>query len=301
MPCRLKSRKVKYPDRDAWLDSFQTRIGASEAPAILGVSSWDSPFSVWCRKTNRVPNDRTETRVQRYGHHNEALAAEYYEEDTGRESFDEGQYTVQYHKKYPFISCTLDRVVHDINRGWGCLNLKALGMSRSDEWQDGPPYHYWVQEQHEMLVTGLKWASLGVMLGNLAFKWCDIERDDTFINDTLLPELCKFWGQVLTDSQPHPDGHPATTRAVNLSAPASDDEKCVELPGEFFHLDQESLELTKQIDVLTERSTAIDNMIKLAIGDATYGLIPGAAQYKWGKRNTRNGGTTRVLTRRSLL
>lgn len=39
-------------DRDEWLEARQAGIGASEIAAVLGISPYDSPFSLWWRKRN---------------------------------------------------------------------------------------------------------------------------------------------------------------------------------------------------------------------------------------------------------
>src|SRR5262245_52949583 len=39
-------------DRAAWLEARRKGIGASEIAAVLGISPWESPFSLYWRKVN---------------------------------------------------------------------------------------------------------------------------------------------------------------------------------------------------------------------------------------------------------
>src|SRR5262245_31903638 len=51
----------RHQDREAWLEARRTGIGASDAPGVLGVSPWSSPFTVYCDKLGieRRPEDAT--------------------------------------------------------------------------------------------------------------------------------------------------------------------------------------------------------------------------------------------------
>lgn len=298
MALALKSKSTEYPDRDTWLKGRTSGLGASDAPIVLGESDWDSPFSLYCKKLGLAPVDESESLAMEIGRGMEAVAANIYERYTGREVFDLGAYTIQQHPLFSFLRCTLDRVVCDYQKGWGCLNLKAVGGAKADEWTDRPPRVYWIQEQCEMLVTGLKWASLGVIVSNYDFRWIDIERDDEFIDGTLLPAMLKFWGHVQCRVAPAADGHPATSKTLTSFYPSEDGATLV-LPGEFYDLDVELVQLKQSIAEQERRKNWIENRIKSAIGMASFGLLPGVARYAWTLQQTSNGNYTRVLRRKA--
>lgn len=299
MALAIKSSSVEYPDRDAWLRGRASGLGASDAPIIVGESDWDSPYGLYCKKLGLMPADLSESLAMEIGRGMETVAATIYERYTGRECFDLGAFTIQRHKLFSCLTCTLDRVVHDFQKGWGCLNLKAVGGAKADEWTEKPPRVYWVQEQHEMLVTGLRWASLGVIVSNYDFRWCDVERDDEFINGTLLPALLEFWAHVQCGIPPAACGSPATSKALGTLYPADDGASLV-LPGEFYDLDVELLQLKQEIAAQERRKNWIENRIKSVIGMASYGLLPGVARYSWQLQGTASGNYSRVLRRKAI-
>ena len=46
---------IKPKDRAEWLKAREGGIGASEVAAVVGLSKWDSPYSLFLRKTGQVP------------------------------------------------------------------------------------------------------------------------------------------------------------------------------------------------------------------------------------------------------
>ncbi len=64
-----------YPSRTAWLKARLKGIGASDAAAVLGLSSYSSPYSTWISKT-MPPEDREEDDLQYWGKRLEPLIAD---------------------------------------------------------------------------------------------------------------------------------------------------------------------------------------------------------------------------------
>ena len=46
---------IKPNDRAEWLELRKGGIGASEVSAVVGISPWDTPFSLWLRKSGQIP------------------------------------------------------------------------------------------------------------------------------------------------------------------------------------------------------------------------------------------------------
>lgn len=49
-----------HASRDSWLAMRRTGIGASEIAAVMGISPWESPFSLYWRKVNGWQNDASD-------------------------------------------------------------------------------------------------------------------------------------------------------------------------------------------------------------------------------------------------
>ena len=64
-----------YTSRDAWLCARRRGLGGSDVPAILGLSSYATPLSVWASKTENEP-ERASTYSMRRGHYMERFIAD---------------------------------------------------------------------------------------------------------------------------------------------------------------------------------------------------------------------------------
>ena len=53
--------------REEWLEQRRKSIGGSDAAAIVGLSKWASPFSIWAEKTGKTP-PKEDNEAMRIGH-----------------------------------------------------------------------------------------------------------------------------------------------------------------------------------------------------------------------------------------
>jgi len=162
-----------------WLEWRKGGIGGSDAPAIMGVSPWDSPLSLWQRRMGLVPPKQMSQAMQR-GHQLEPVARALLEKETGLVFAA----MCGEHKKFPFLKASFDGVsmcrtaLAEIK----APNLKdhasAIGTDPFDEAVDEEqaevdalaaieeehalvvngliPPKYWPQVQHQMMVSGIK-------------------------------------------------------------------------------------------------------------------------------------------------
>lgn len=287
-----------FPDRDAALKG--RRISASRAAGILGKSPWASPYSVWAEITGRIPDSDANPIRFRVGHALEGLIGELYEEHTLREVFPERQDTIQVHPIYPYITCTLDFTVVDYQKGKGCLNAKTANVQKADDWETSCPEHYWVQAQHEMLVTGRTWGSLAVLVGNSSFRWIDIEMDEGFQQEVMLPRYHQFWACVQNDVPPPVDWHPATTEAIDAQWPHESCGAALELPPDFAAVDENIVTYEAESAKAQRIVTGCKNIVKQYMGEAEIAFLPGVAKYTWKVQRTANNGLARIFRRSPL-
>ena len=178
-----------------WLDAHQTGIGASQIAAVLGEHRFSSRLRVWAEKTGRLePLDYSFNEAVQMGIELEPFVANKYESKTGRHIDKAG--VLLRSTLYPCAICTPDYFLEDND---GVLRvpcqIKTTGAYRLNEWADGPPKEVWWQVQHEMLVTGSSWASIGVLVGGQRFMWTDVQRDEEAIR-RIITEGTEFWRQV---------------------------------------------------------------------------------------------------------
>ena len=193
-------------ERADWLAERKTGIGGSEAAAVLGVSPWATPVTVWLDKTGRS-GPKEETEAMRIGTELEDFVARRYCAETGR--------TVRRYNKMVHVGCLLgnfDRLVvpegekvashMDEIRTDTLLECKTS----SREWDGEVPIYYQTQVQHYMgLVPKLLHADVAVLfLGRKHFETFRVERDDEVIH-VMQERLTDWWNRyVVTGTMPPP-------------------------------------------------------------------------------------------------
>lgn len=265
-------------ERAEWLAARKTGIGGSDAPVVMGVSPWKSPYALWCEKTG-LESDFVDNEVTRWGRLLEPVIADEYERITGRKLIDLGSHTIQRHPKRSWQICTHDRLIEDCDgRGRGVLSIKYVGSMAAREWEEtwqeeqGPLY-YRVQSQHEMAVSDLHWGAFAVYIWGQGLKHTDFERNDNFV-ESLVDEERAFWKRVETGEAPPVDGKESTTRALKRLYP-KDSGKVVDLPPQFRAWRDEMVHLETVAKSAEKRIEHLRNEVRKVLGDASEGRFDG--------------------------
>lgn len=207
-------RKI-FGSKEEWL-KHRTRIGGSEASAIIGLNPFMTNIDLWNIKTGQVvPQDISEKPYVLYGtkaeEHLRALFA-----------LDFPQYEVEYfgdnmilNDDYPFAAASLDGELTEKETGRkGILEIKTTNILQSmqkEKWKDRLPDNYFVQVLHYLLVTEYEFVVLVAQLksefnGEIykQTKHYKIERAD--VEDDiqyLAAEEKKFWKLVQEKKKPN--------------------------------------------------------------------------------------------------
>lgn len=263
--------------RAAWLAERRTGIGASESAAILGLSPYATPYSVWAVKTGRAP-EATGERL-RAGLALEPYLRERYTLGTGR-ALAYWPYDLRRHPDHPWLLATLDATTVDEDGEQMLVEIKTT--EDRDAWSGEVPPWVRVQVQHQLLVTGMSRADVIVAIGLHTVRVDRIEADERF-QAAMLRTLSSFWRHVVDDIPPPIDTHEATSRALTRSRVVDDAPPAV-LPPESAEWDAELTRVKAEIKALEERRTSLENSIKAAIGDAPAGLLPTGGRYTFGQQ-----------------
>jgi putative phage-type endonuclease len=175
-------------------------IGASDVPAIAGVSTYATPIDVWQSKVGLVePNP--ETPLTRWGNLLEPVIAEEAERELGVK-FRRLARAVHY-RDWPILFAHLDRTSAEaILEVKSSMTTKGWGESGSSE----VPDHVALQVQAQLACADKELAYVAALIGYRDFRTYRIARDRELFDDLIQPLLREFWTLVETNTPPEPDG-----------------------------------------------------------------------------------------------
>jgi putative phage-type endonuclease len=225
-------------DRDAWLAARRLGIGASEIAAVLGISPWESPFSLYWRKVEGWEVE--ETAQMEWGTRLEpAIAAAY----ADRHPDDLVILGVLVEGPEPWMLATPDRLIavptpeelrcmrypDDVEvppTVVGVLELKTA-HSAHDGWGESGtaeiPVHYRAQVQWQMLVCDVEWAVVAVLIGGSDYREYPVLRDERDLR-VMVEAGRRFMARIEAGDPPTLDDHEATLSTLVRLHPDMDDD-----------------------------------------------------------------------------
>lgn len=289
-------------NRATWLAKRSLGIGASDAAAVLGVSPWHSPLSLFYTKRGEAPENQGQAFARRLGLELEDPIARLWSGETNRQFVRPapGCFWLDQHATRPYMLASIDGLCahtptdSDLD---DVLEIKTAAISKAAIWQDEPPIDYIVQVQHQLAVTGAKFATIAALIGGVQLRYADIERDDEFI--AMLEAACEeFWRRVELNDPPPPDGSDATREFLKKLYPTAKPAS-VELPPEAVEWDQERERVKAEIKTLQAVEQECENQIKAAIGENAQGTLRNGIVYTL-KETHRASYTVKETTYRTL-
>lgn len=221
----MHAKVHRFHSRQDWLDFRRHSIGASDAPAVLGVCPYRTALHVWLDKTRDRPvreEPLPVTDPRTLGQVLEPAVAELYARRTGNQVAERG-WAVYSHPTAPHLTCSPDRLVYRADNGES-FPLELKTSASWDGWgpdgSDFVPLHYAVQVRQQLHVLGLPYAELAVLIGG-----CDLRiyrftaRPET--QTRLSDRLTQFWREhVIARVMPEPNcTHEATLDVWNTLVP----------------------------------------------------------------------------------
>ena len=294
---------IKSTTEAEWLEVRRHGIGASDAPAILGLSPWKSPIQLYADKLGLAENGTEETEAMRWGRRLEGVIIEAYMEETKREGGSADPLVVHRSDEFPFMQATIDGWVRVPTRQPGVLEIKTTGIFRGEDWADGPPLMYQVQVQHALAVVGARWGSIAVLVGGQRLLWADIERHDGFIA-RLIEQERAFWERLQAKEPPSVDDSKATTAVLKALYPTETPGLVVNLPGEAIDWDAAIQAAKVEIKAAETKKRLHENLLRAAIGEAEAGALSNGTLWKWTSREVAGyevqARVDRVLARKEV-
>lgn len=185
--------------RAQWLEARRQGLGGSDAAAVLGLSRWKTPLTLYQEKRGEADDGNPDTPSMFWGRTLEPTIRQHYAEQTQRVvRLPDGILT---HPKYPFMLATLDGLTDDGRvvevktarsaNGWGEPGSNQL------------PTPYLLQVQHYMAVTGCAVADVAVLISGSDFRLYEIPADEE-LQEMLIARESKFWEHVVNGIPPEP-------------------------------------------------------------------------------------------------
>ena len=185
---------------DSWHAWRMQGIGSSDAPVIMGVSPYRTPFQLWEEKTGKVSPQAVPNWAQRHGIELEPEARAHYELLA---NLVMDPCLVQ-HKDFPFLRASLDGMNDEIRGG---LEIKCCAQADFElAAQEGKPVReripekVWPQLQHQLMVSGLEWIHYfpywkgkGIIV--------EVRPDPRYVEELFDCEM-QFWKHVQEDTPP---------------------------------------------------------------------------------------------------
>ena len=255
-----------------WLhERSKLAVTASDAYTLL-----TKPLLLYARKKGLVDGPEQSERMT-WGKRLQNEIARGFAEDTGRAVKMADPFTIFVHDKYPMVGATPDAIETVAEQGKGALEIKNTDV----EWVDEPPVWYQAQLQVQMSCLDFTFGTLACLHRGNKLIWADILRHDEFIK-TFLSKAEEFSWRLATNNPPEvgADGSDETGKAIAALFPR-DTGAAVALPPEALQWAEELAQFKAQKKAIEEQVGLRENLIKNAIGDATYGELADGTGFSW--------------------
>lgn len=286
-------------DREAWLRARTKGIGGSDAPQVLGRSSFGGPARVAAIKLGYEIGDDTESELMKWGRLVEKPMLEAFTEETGYLAKIDGNMYQQQLPELSFMQATIDGVAK-VGAELAIVECK-LAFWSADAWDDGVPEHVQIQVQHQLATLGYPFAFVLALLGGYQFRWARVERDEDFIDNILIPTEREFWDRVQSGASVRPSGAPdREAAAIAAMFPNPSIGKEVRLEGTTWidrFDDWRKAAATKT--VVEKEAKQYRNDFTAAMGDAEFAILDNGQRVSL-KQQTRKAHEVKSSTFRVL-
>jgi putative phage-type endonuclease len=285
-------------NREAWLENRRAGIGASDAPAVLGVGMFGrSPITVYADKV--APESETrDNEAMWWGRELEPLIISRAKQ-LGLDEHIVHDGCMYHHDQRHWQMATFDALIRDERRKDVIpVEVKFVPM-RESAWDDGVPADCLVQVRHQISVADAPFGYIVALLCNpVRFVWQKIERDMEFEQEILLPAEEEFWQRVVERDPPDSEGCAQTNAALKRLYP-KDNGETIELTELELNAWDLMKALKEEAKVLDAGIQASEHLIKRALGEAQAGVLPDGRTLTL-NTTTRGGYTVEPTTYRTL-
>ena len=251
-----------------------TGLGGSDAGVVAGLSPFKSALELYYEKRGEVPPSEEETEAMEWGTLLEEPIAQKFSRVTG---FKIRRQPIKRATDKPFMLASIDRQVLGETALLECKALNAF--TRIEGVTDLPDYIY-LQSQHYLAVYGYSHLHLALLIGGQRFLTFPVERDPPTI-DMLIEIEAEFWRRVELGDPPSPDGSEACKELMKRLYPKDSGALVVFDSDEARRTVAALTEAKEAVKKADDQKTAMENMVKFWMGEASVARIPGYGEITW--------------------
>lgn len=256
-------------------------IGGSDASAVLQMSRWETPLSIWMLKTGAKEYEEKDSIAIDVGNELEDYVARKYTKETGNKVQRKKATIV--HPEYPFIRANIDRRLIGVQEGLECKTTTAY---KEKEWSEEEiPQEYIIQCMHYLAVTGWKRWHIACLIGNHKFVHKVIERDEEFIREIIDREVY-FWREHVEKKKPPFEfiTHMDKNNLFDMY-PTVENEEPIVFDSDIDEKIERLYETEKNINDLKKIKETLENELKAFLKESKIGKSS-KYQITWGMRSS---------------
>ena len=165
-------------------------IGSSEVAALLGLSPFKSPLTLWAEKTGNIkPKDLSDNEAVEWGQRLEKIVAKKFAEKNKVKLI---AYKKRFtHPKYSYLTCELDNIIAGTDE---IVEIKTTSLWNNKEWEkpDDIPVYYVCQVMFALGLSDRKIGHIAVLIGGQKYLEKKIIFDKK-LYDSMVKKAVDFW------------------------------------------------------------------------------------------------------------
>ncbi len=261
------------PGSPEWHTARAHGIGGSEVAAVLGLSPWESRFSLWHRKQGRASDVIVNEQMEWGNRLEDAVCQKFSETHPEYHGCTTGTWA---HDERPWQIANPDRLLYPPDAGVGALPgalLEAKTARYADGWgADGTdiiPVYYRSQTLWYLDVLALPVAHVAVLIGGSDYREYELgaEPDE---QAWIREQVAAFLTSIIRDERPDIDAHSATYTVLREQHPDIDGTD-VEIPMPLALAYQDALAAAEQADAQKAQQASL---VLDAIGGGRRAVTP---------------------------
>lgn len=258
--------------REAWLDLRKGGIGSSEVGTILGLNPYETPYQLW-RKKKGLDAPTPENFAMRAGHYLEDAVSLFYQDETGNEIIKSsaGDWLIVNNER-PFLRVSPDRTCWKRGMARKHDNKGIVECKTTQKEIDGDslPQHWFCQLQYQLGVAELNWGAIAWLTAGREFGYRDLTFDKDFY-DWMIEEVTRFWVDCIQGNQ---EPLAINVEDIILKSPRHIAGKTLTANDDIIAELAELKEVREELAALDQRKKAIEESIKMTMGDAEALVLP---------------------------